>query len=81
MTICPEVRSAEVISSLHSRIGRPTPQQPEDKDDDEAVASPIVAAVEATEMMTPIPAAHHPHHDESFHRRTPPDGFTTKFQY
>ena len=76
MTVCPEVRSAEVIRSLHTRIGRQGPPA-----DEPVTMSPgITTAVEATEMMTPTGPGDNEREDVYFNHRPPPDGFA-KFQY
>ena len=70
-TVCPEVRSPEVIKSLHMSFGRQGPHV-----DEEATTPGIVTAGEATEIMTPT--GQFDHEDDSdiyFHQRSPPDGF------
>ena len=70
-TICPEIRSPEVIKSVHRQFGRQGPPV------DETAASPgIATAVEATEIMTPTGRFdHEDDNDFYFHQRSPPDGF------
>lgn len=71
-TICPEIRSPEVIKSLHVQFGRQGPAV------DKAATSPsITTAVEATEIMTPTGRFDDDEDDDDiyFHHRSSPDGF------